>query len=216
MNESLREIPIFLGFTDEDLENLLSGSKEKHYRKHDVIMQKGEHTDSLHVILEGRIQVYLANEDGKEIILNTQGPGEYFGELALLGNSPRTASVRAVEDTTTLTISKAVFLQFLGDPPEIAQTLIQSLVDRVGFLTENVSNLALLDVYGRVARVLLDNAREEDGLLVTDRLTQQDIANMVGSSREMISKILKDLKIGNYIRIENHRIFIQGKLPQHW
>ena len=156
----------------------------------------------------------LYDPEGKEIVLNMQGPGEHFGELALLDNAPRSASVMTVEKTRLAAISKADFTKFLADHTDIALGLIRDLAGRVRVLSENVKNLALLDVYGRVAKTLLSLAHKRDGRLVIEkRLTQQDIANRVGASREMVARIMKDLVSGDYITIDHNHIEIKQTLP---
>jgi CRP/FNR family cyclic AMP-dependent transcriptional regulator len=167
--------------------------------------------------LSGRVKVYLSDEDGKEVIINTQGPGEYFGELALIDEAPRSASVMTIEDSKLSIVSKRDFESCLARYPEIALRVIKGLTKRLRHLTENVKSLALMDVYGRVARTLLSLAEEQDGkLVVHQRLTQRDIAAMIGASREMVSRILKDLTIGGYITVDKKSITINEKLPHAW
>ncbi len=212
----LGDIQLFSGLSEEELHTLKNHCVTKKYRKNTVILEKGDETKSLYIIVSGRIKVYVSGENGKEVVLNAQGPGEHFGELALLGESPRTASVVTLEDSSFLVISKPAFLDFLSNHPNIAFNLIKALVLRVMTLTEDVSSLALLDVYGRIAKMLMDTAEEQDEILVTEPLTQQDIANRVGASREMVSRILKDLKEGGYITNQGKRIVINKHLPAHW
>ena len=212
----LGNIPLFSGLSDEDLHTIERHAVPKSYRKSTVLIEKGDETTSLYVIVSGKVKVFVADDTGKEIVLNTQEAGEHFGELALLGDTRRTASVMTVEDSKFLVITKKSFLQCLSSHPNIALNLIRALVERVRALTDNVSNLALRDVYGRLTAALMENAKEEAGKLITDRLTQQEIASLVGSSREMVSRIFKDLKAGGYISVEGKRITIHKKLPAHW
>jgi CRP/FNR family cyclic AMP-dependent transcriptional regulator len=188
----------------------------KSYPKNTVIVQEGDRSDSLYVILSGRVKVYLADEDGKELLLNTQGPGEYFGEI-ILDEGVRSASVMTLEPCKFSVVTRDQFNTFLAQNPDGALLLIRSLIHRIRELTKTVGNLGLLDVYGRVAKLLLDLATEQDGkLVIAEPLTQQDMASRVGCSREMISRILKDLRTGGYIRIENDRIVIAKKPPRAW
>ena len=147
--------------------------------------------------------------------MNTQGEGDYFGELALLDDSTRSASVRTVEKSSFCIIFKDDFNRVLDEHPKIARQLIRNLSQRVRKLTGDVKSLALQDVYGRVANVLMDLAEERgDGsLFIPEKLTQQDIADRVGASREMVARILKDLTIGDYIRFEGRHIIINSRLP---
>lgn len=209
--------PLFPELTSERLEQVAEHGTVRTYPKNAVLIHEGDLSDSLYVILKGKVKVYASDEDGKEIILNIQGPGEYFGELALIDAAPRSASVMTMEPSKLAVVSRADFENFLTLHPSVAIELIRSLAQRVRSLTESVKSLALLDVYGRVARTLLDLATEEEGeVAVRQRLTHQDIANMVGASREMVSRIMKDLINGGYIRIEDRQIVIRQKLPPGW
>ena len=147
--------------------------------------------------------------------MNTLGPGDYFGELALLDDSTRSASVRTVEKSEFRIVMKEDFNGVLDEHPNIARQLISNLAGRVRKLTADVKSLALQDVYGRVANVLMDLSEERgDGtLFIPEKLTQQDIADRVGASREMVARILKDLTIGEYIRFEGRHIIINTRLP---
>lgn len=147
--------------------------------------------------------------------MNTLGVGDYFGELALLDDSTRSASVRTVEKSDFRIVMKDNFNKVLDDHPNITRQLISNLAGRVRKLTADVKSLALQDVYGRVANVLMDLSEERgDGILfIPEKLTQQDIADRVGASREMVARILKDLTIGEYIRFEGRHIIINTRLP---
>ena len=212
----LESVPLFSGLSDEALASIEQHGTVKSYKKNTIIINQDDETDSLYVILSGNVRVFISGEDGREAVLNHQGPGEYFGELALLDRQPRVASVMTMEPSKFMVISRDDFMKCLSGNPEIALNLIRPMTSRIRMLAQNVSSLALLDVYGRVARTLLQQAIEQDGVLMTDKLTQQDIAGMVGASRAMVSRILKDLRAGGYISIEKKRITIHQKLPPHW
>ena len=151
------------------------------------------------MILTGKVKVYVSDDDGREMILDIYGPGDYVGEMALDGR-PRSASVMTLEPTTCSVVMRDELRNAISANPDIAMSLIATLIDRARIATDNVKNLALMDVYGRVARLLLSLAKEEGGkLVVPERMTQQDIADRVGASRDMISRIFKDLTIGGYV-----------------
>jgi CRP/FNR family transcriptional regulator, cyclic AMP receptor protein len=186
------------------------------FPKNVILVHEGDKSDQLYVVQSGRVKVFLADSDGKEITVDMLGPGQYFGEMALEGE-PRSASVMTMEPSRLSVIERVQFRQFFATNPDAAYWLYLALVRRARNLTRNVGSLALLDVYGRVARLLLDNATEESGrLVVGERITQQEIGKRVGASRETVSRILTDLREGNYIAIENNRIVIQQHLPKHW
>lgn len=202
--------------TAAELRALSEQGAVRSFQKHAVIVSEGDETDSLYVILSGRVKVFVADESGKEVVLGTQGPGEYFGEMVLDGG-PRSASVMTLAPSRFLIIPKHKSRDFLRSQPDFAIRLIEKLIRRSRALTASVKNLALMDVYGRVARLLLDLAEDDRGkLVIREKLTQQDIASRVGASREMVSKILKDLVSGGYLSITQKRISIHKALPRHW
>jgi len=211
------QVPLFSALSSDDLNALESYANQKSYRKNTIIISKGDESHALFVLVSGKVRIFASDEEGKEIVLNfLDQPGSYLGELALIGDTERTASAITVQDSKLLVLSKQDFIRAVKENPEIAFTLIKDLAARVRLLTDKVSSLALDDVYGRVTAVLREQAKEEDGRLITGRLTQQDIADMVGASREMISRIFKDLKAGGYMDIENKRIVLQKTLPTRW
>lgn len=202
--------------TEAELRALSGQGAVRSFPKQAVIVSEGDETDSLYVILCGRVKVFVADESGKEVVLGTQGPGEYFGEMALDGGA-RSASVMTLEPSRFLVIPRSRVREFLRGQPEFAVRVIEKLIRRSRALTASVKNLALLDVYGRVARLLLDLAQEDRGrLVIKDRLTQQDVANRVGASREMVSKIIKELTAGGYISVQRKHITIHRTPPRHW
>jgi CRP/FNR family cyclic AMP-dependent transcriptional regulator len=202
--------------SEAELKTIGQRALTRAFPKNAIVVTEGDRTDSLYIVVSGRVKVYVSDEKGKEIVLNEAGPGEYFGEL-VLDEGPRSASVMTLEPTRFLVVPKEDFKEFVASSPEFALHLIRKLIRRVRALTNDVKSLALMDVYGRVARMLLDLAEERDGTLVIEsRPTQQEMANRVGASREMVNKILKDLAEGGYIAVERHRITIARTLPAAW
>lgn len=163
-----------------------------------------------------RVKVFCADDNGKEIVLKELRPGDYLGELALIEDATRTASAMTVAPSRFLVIPKASFQSFVISRPSMALHLIGALAARVRKLTEEVERLALRDVYSRLADTLHARAVEEDGRLVTDPLTQRDLGAPVGASREMVSRILKDVQVGDYISLDDKRIIIHRKPPERW
>jgi CRP/FNR family cyclic AMP-dependent transcriptional regulator len=187
------------------------------YPRNTILVNEGDRADSLFVVLEGRVKVYVAEPSGREMVLGFLGPGEYFGEMALDG-SPRSASVMTVEPTTCSVVTHALLREAIAADPDVAMNLIGKLIERARSATESVKNLALMDVYGRVARLLLSLAVEQpDGTaVVPQRMTQQDIADRVGASRDMVSRIFKDLTTGGYVTVVDRQITINRKPPARW
>jgi len=198
------------------LEELGAIAATRKFAKNAIIVSEGDETDSLYVVLSGRVKVFLSDEQGKEVQLNQLSPGEYFGEVTLDGG-PRSASVMALEDTRCAVVKRGELLSLAERQPQFLLHMVRKLAHRVRELTENVRSLALMDVYGRVARLLLELAEEKDGrMVVTEALTHKDIASRVGASREMISRIFSDLNDGGYIRKEGNQLVIVRKPPPRW
>jgi CRP/FNR family cyclic AMP-dependent transcriptional regulator len=213
----LHNIELFADLDEQEFANLAHKAVTRQFPRNTVVINEGDISDSLYVILEGAVKVFLSNEDGKEVILNTQGPGEYFGEMALLDPAPRSASVMTTEKSRLSIIAKPDFEAFLRQHPEAMLKILCRSIKRLRALTDTVGSLALLDVYGRVARLLLKLAKSEGALrVVKAELTQQDIANRIGSSREMVSRILKDLRTGGYIEMRDRHIILRRELPHAW
>ena len=215
MENILAKVEIFAGLSAVELETLMGSSVSRQYPKNTVIINEGDNADSLYVIDAGRVKVYCSDKNGKEFIMNTLEAGDYFGELALLDDDRRSASVRTMDKSSFRIIYKEDFERVLAEHPNIARILIRNLTRRVRTLTDKVKSLALQDVYGRVTKVLtgMAQARDDESMFIEERLTQQDIADRVGASREMVARILKDLTIGEYIGFEGRNIVINGKLP---
>ena len=214
---ALDGIALFFGLSDVDMDAISALAVTRSFPKNTLVICEGDQSDSMYFVLTGKVKVFLSDEEGKEVTLNLQGAGEYFGELAILDEAPRSASVMTVEDTKLAILSKSAFEKCMTDHPSIALTIMRGLARRLRELTENVRSLALMDVYGRVARLLLEMSEEVEGKnIIKQRLTQRDIASMVGASREMVSRILRDLSIGGYITIENKQITLNERLPAAW
>jgi CRP/FNR family cyclic AMP-dependent transcriptional regulator len=188
----------------------------RNYPKNAILVNEGDETDSLYVVLSGRVRVYVSNDQGREVQVNAIGPGEYFGEVTLDGG-PRSASVMALQDCRCAVVKRGELQALMEKEPKFALHMVKKLASRVRDLTDNIRSLALMDVYGRVARLLLELAAERDGRLVIDEpLTHKDIASRVGASREMISRIFSDLTAGGYVGKEDGKLVIMRKPPPRW
>ena len=200
----------------EELRAISAHAQTRAFPRNAVVLNEGDRTDSLYIILDGRVKAFVSDPDGKEVVLSTQGAGEYFGEMAL-DEGPRSASIMTLEPSRFLVVPKSDFKDFLIKNPAVAVRVIEKLIHRVRALTASVKSLALMDVYGRVARLLLELAEEKDGrLVVSEPLTHKDIASRVGASREMISRIFSDLAAGGYVRKEDGQLVIVRKPPARW
>jgi CRP/FNR family cyclic AMP-dependent transcriptional regulator len=213
----LEQVPIFSGLETSELAEIERQLVKRSFAKHTVILTEGDSSDSLYIILRGKVKVYLNDAQGKEAIINYQGAGEYFGELALIDDSARSASVMTLEKSEFAVISKAAFNGVMEKNPQIAIHLLKDLARRVRILTDEVKSLALSDVYGRLSKTLLGLASERDGtLMIEGHITQQELANRIGASREMVCRIIKDLVIGGYVSLEQNRYLIHKPLPPRY
>ncbi len=200
----------------ETLRDIAASGVIRTFPRNTVLINEGDVGDSLFVVLTGRVKVFASNEAGREFVIDFHGPGEYVGEMSLDG-AHRSASVITVDPTTCAVVNRAHFREFILAHPDFALHLIERLIHRVRVTTSNLKSLALSDVYGRLVRLLNALALPVDGKhVVPEKLTQQDIADRVGASRDMIGKLMKDLVAGGYLAIEDHTIAILKKLPTGW
>ena len=209
----LKAVPLFSSFPDEQLRMLASVVTRRSVPRSTTIMAGGDATDSLYIVLAGRLKVMMSDAEGKEVILSILGPGEFFGEMGLIDDAPRSASVVAIEPCELLCIAKRDFKKCLAENVEMAMAVMRGLVRRLREADRKIGSLALLDVYGRVARLLLDMSETVEGeKVVTKRLPKQDIAKMIGASREMVSRVMKDLQMGGYIEVRGSNIVLRDSI----
>jgi CRP/FNR family transcriptional regulator, cyclic AMP receptor protein len=209
----LRNVPLFASLGDAELAMLVQVVARRSVPRGSMLMAEGDLTDSLYIVISGRLKVMMSDADGKEVILALLGPGEIVGEMGLIDDNPRSATVIAVEPSELLTISKREFRKCLAENFEMAMAVMKGLVRRLREADRKIGSLALLDVYGRVARLLIDMAEVVDGRkVVTKRLPKQDIAKMIGASREMVSRVMKDLQLGGYIETHGSTIVLRDKI----
>jgi CRP/FNR family transcriptional regulator, cyclic AMP receptor protein len=201
---------------EKALRELAPHGAARSYPKNAVIINEGDETDSLYVLLSGRVKVFVSDEDGKEVVLSTMREGSYFGELVLDGG-PRSASVMSLEPCRCFVIPMNDIQGLLERNPLFARHLIHMLIAKTRSLVKQVRDLALKDVYGRFAKFVDESAVDADGTrVVPERLTQQDIAERIGGSREMVNRIVKDLTAGGYISVDAKQITVHKRLPAHW
>lgn len=207
----LRKLPLFAGVDEAELEKLARGAIRKQVGRGNFAFRAGDETDSLHILLAGRAKVTNTDAAGREIILSWIGPGEFFGEMGLLDGAPRSANVVATEPCDLLVISKEPFMDCMQRNFQVARQLMTILVSRLREANRKIESLALLDVYGRVAHLLNELSEDEDGRrVIKKKITKQDMAKMIGASREMVSKVMRDLELSGYIIYENERVFVKG------
>ena len=211
------QIPLFEKLNDDERENIASRFVLRRHLKNTVMINEGDDSRSFYVIIAGQVKVYLTDESGKEVVLNIQNAGEYFGEVALLDEGPRSASVITTQASQFAILNQQAFIDCITENPQISLKVMQGLTSRLRALSDNVRSLALMDVYGRVARLLLELAVEQEGKkVITGKLTQNDIADRIGASSKMVGRIMQELKKGGYIQKDGKQLLIAKPLPPAW
>ena len=181
-----------------------------------ILVNEGDAASSLYIVLSGRLKVYASSEEGRQVVLADLGPGDYFGELSLDGGE-RSASVVALEPTTCVVVAGAELRAFLAEHPDFAQHLVVQLIATVRRLTDQVKSLALDNVYGRLVRLVMEHSDVVgDQRVMRVALTQQDIADRIGSSREMVNRVMRQLTAGGYVEQQDGRLVVKRKLPSSW
>ena len=207
---ALKSVPMFATFREDQLRALATVVTRRSAPRGSVIMREGDAVDSLYIVISGRLKVMMGEADGKEVILGLIGPGEFFGEMGLIDDLPRSASVLAIEPCELLSITKLAFRKCLVENAEVAMAVLRVVVRRLREADRKIGSLAMLDVYGRVARLLLDMSENVDGQrVVTRRLPKQDIAKMIGASREMVSMVMRDLELSGYFEVRGSTIVLR-------
>jgi CRP/FNR family cyclic AMP-dependent transcriptional regulator len=200
---------MFSGLTDETIEKLVSMLKHRHVGRGEVIVREGEESDYFYLILTGKAKVFIKNSDDREFIISFLKTGEFFGEMGMLDNQPRSATVMAVSPCELLLVGKSDFERFLAGNYEIARYMLKSFSYRMRTVIRKIESLAMMDVYGRVARVLLDNSEQvNDELVYRYHISKQEFSEMVGASREMVSRVLKHLEEEGLIESRNDKLII--------
>jgi CRP/FNR family cyclic AMP-dependent transcriptional regulator len=199
------------------LRTLAARGRPSRYRKGTLLIEEGDHSDSLFIVLSGRVKAYSIDERDREIVYGVYGPGEYLGEMSLDGG-PRSASVITLEPTVCVVVTRQTLREHIAANPEFAFELLARVIRRARLATQSARNMALLDVYGRVVAVLEEIAvAQPDGVrVIAQRLTHREIASRVGSSREMVSRIMKDLATGGFLAPHGTGWIIPKPLPRRW
>jgi len=212
--ESLRNIGLFSSVQGDDLDSVASLLIERRFPKHKTIVEEGLPGDYMYIIREGRVSVSKLSDDGREKILEFLEAGDFFGEMSLLDNAPRSASVRALTETRILALSRADFLAVLKRSPGLAMAVIQELTRRLRQIDEQASSLSFQRVKERTKGLLVRLAKDEtgrDGIHVTPALTHQQIADMIGTSRETVTRALKGLREQGWLSQEGKRYLVPVK-----
>ncbi len=209
----VRRAPLFAGVDDESAETLMASMARTRMERGDVLFHEGDRGDRLYVIAEGKIKLGRSSVDGRENLLAILGPGEMFGELSLFDPGPRTATATAIAETQILGLGHEQLREFLAGRPGVAATLLAALARRLRRTNESLADLVFTDVPGRVAKALLDLAarfgrQTEDGVMVSHDLTQEELAQLVGASRETVNKALADFATRGWLKLEARAVLL--------
>lgn len=210
----IRRVPLFSLLTTEQAQSIADSVVKRRFRRGEVIVEQGRKSNALFILLNGRARVLTADQRGREVILAVLQPGHYVGEMSLIDDEPHSATVRAEVQTDMLVLGRNEFSRCLPDSSSLSYAVLRGLVARLRNADRQIESLALLDVYGRVARTLLDMAEDEKGLkIIRGKVSRQDMAKIVGASREMVSRVMKDLEDRGVIEtLENGSVVIKEHL----
>lgn len=213
--ELIRRVPLFSMLTEAQAVSVANAVVKRRFKRGEVIVEQGKKSNALFILLNGRARVLTADSRGREVILATLQPGDHIGEMSLIDNEPHSATVRAEVQTDVLMLGRVEFARCLPENTSMAYAVMRGLVQRLRHADRKIESLALMDVYGRVARALLEFAAEtpEGELLIREKISRQDIAKMVGASREMVSRVMKDLEERGFIQTQdNGSIMVKDRL----
>lgn len=209
----LCKVPLFAMLPEHQLDTLATLMRRRSVARGEAIIVAGEITDSLYIVVSGKLKVLMSDDSGREVILAMLGPNEYFGEMVPIDDSPRSASVIAVEPCDLMVLSKREFRSCLAANFEMTLMVMRCLSRRLRGADQKIGNLALMDVYGRVVRLLLDMAETIDGQkVVTQKIVKQEMAGMIGASREMVSRVMRDLQARGFIEMRGNALYLRENI----
>jgi CRP-like cAMP-binding protein len=203
--ELLRRVPLFAALTPSQSASIADAIVKKRFKRGEVVVEQGKKSDALYIILTGRARVMSADSRGREVILATLQPGDYIGEMSLIDDEPHSATVRTEVQTDVLMLGREAFSRCLPENSSMSYNIMRGLVQRLRHADRKIESLALMDVYGRVARSLLEFAVDDGAgnLKVREKISRQDLAKMVGASREMVSRVMKDLEERGFVQTQD-------------
>jgi CRP/FNR family transcriptional regulator, cyclic AMP receptor protein len=213
--ELIRRVPLFAMLTAQQAESVADAVIKRRFKRGELIVEQGKKSNALFIVLTGRCRVFTSDSRGREVILANMQPGDYIGEMSLIDNESHSASVRAEVQTDTLMLGRLEFARCLPENTSMAYAVMKGLVQRLRHADRKIESLALMDVYGRVARALIEAARadEQGNQIIRDKVSRQDLAKMVGASREMVSRVMKDLEERGFIEtLDNGSVLVRERL----
>ena len=208
----IRNVPLFSLLRDTQLVLLTEVLLRKPYPKNSTVVAAGDPADALYIVISGRLKVIMSDKEGREVILAILNQGDFFGEMGLIDQAPRSATVVAIDSCELLTMTRADFTKCLQNNFDLTMNVILGLVKRLREADRKIGSLALMDVCGRVARLLMEMAETVDGQKVVTKLPKQQIAKMVGATREMVTRVMKEMETGGHIEVRAHQILLRDSL----
>jgi len=214
--DALKKVPFFSQLSAAETVELAERLVPRQFGAGQVIFHLGDPGGLLYIITEGKVKISNSTPDGQEALLAILGTGDFFGELALLDDSPRSATAEAIEPTETLTLHREEFIRFLGDNPDFAYHVMHTLAKRIRHLNDQISDVFFLDLNGRLARTLLNLAAQhgrplKDGTLIDISLTQTDLAEMTGATRVSINKTLGRFRRAHWVRVKGRHLILEDE-----
>ena len=213
--ELIRRVPLFSMLTTSQAASVADAVVKRRFKRGEPIVEQGKKSDALSIILTGRARVITTDSRGREVILATMRPGDYVGEMSLIDDEPHSATVSAEIQTDTLVLSRVEFARCMPENDSMSYAVLRGLVKRLRHADRKIESLALMDVYGRVARALLESATVDGAgsAVIRDKVSRQDLAKMVGASREMVSRVMKDLEERGFIETrEDGSLLVKDRL----
>jgi len=212
----IRRVPLFSMLTNDQAQGIADSVVKRRFRRGEIIVEHGRKSNALYILLTGRARVLTADSRGREVILAVLQSGDYVGEMSLIDDEPHSATVRAEVQTDMLILGRAEFTRCLPENSSLSYAIMHGLVQRLRSADRQIESLALLDVYGRVARTLLDMAVDDgETKIIRNKVSRQDLAKVVGASREMVSRVMKDLEERGMIETQdNGSVIIKQRLTQ--
>jgi CRP-like cAMP-binding protein len=212
----IRRVPLFSLLTNDQAQSIADSVVKRRFRRGEIVVEHGKKSNALFIMLTGRARVLTADQRGREVILAVLQPGDYVGEMSLIDNEPHSATVRAEIQSDMLVLGRAEFARCLPENSSLSYAIMRGLVQRLRSADRQIESLALLDVYGRVARALLEMSETiGEQKVIRNKVSRQDLAKVVGASREMVSRVMKDLEEREMIETqENGSVIIKEQLTK--
>ena len=212
----IRRVPLFSLLTNDQAQSIADSVVKRRFRRGEIVVEHGKKSNALFIMLTGRARVLTADQRGREVILAVLQPGDYVGEMSLIDNQPHSATVRAEVQSDMLVLGRAEFARCLPENSSLSYAIMRGLVQRLRSADRQIESLALLDVYGRVARALLEMSETVgEQQVIRNKVSRQDLAKVVGASREMVSRVMKDLEEREMIETQdNGSVVIKEQLTK--